>query len=52
MVFALPEAIAFYNQQAAYEILLCTTAQTLLTIDADPQRPGVTLASSVVSVMP
>jgi putative transposase/transposase-like zinc-binding protein len=45
VVFTLPEpiaAIAFYNKAAAYEILFRATAQTLLTIAADPKRLGVT----------
>jgi len=46
VVFTLPEpiaAIAFYNKEVVYEILFRATAQTLLTIAADPQRLGVTL---------
>ncbi|MBI2747759.1 MAG: IS91 family transposase [Burkholderiales bacterium] len=46
VVFTLPEpiaAIAFYNKEAVYEILFRATAQTLLTIAADPKRLGVTL---------
>jgi Putative transposase/Transposase zinc-binding domain len=46
VVFTLPKAIAdiaFYNKEVVYEILFRTTAQTLLTIAADPQRLGVTL---------
>jgi hypothetical protein len=46
VVFTLPEpigAIAFYNKEAVYEILFRATAQTLLTIAADPKRLGVDL---------
>ena len=46
VVFTLPEpiaAIAFYNKEAVYEMLFRITAQTLLTIAADPQRLGVEL---------
>ena len=46
VVFTLPEpiaAIAFYNKEAVYEILFRATAQTLLTIAADPKRMGVDL---------
>jgi len=46
VVFTLPEpiaAIAFFNKEAVYEILFRVTAQTLLTIAADPKRLGVTL---------
>jgi putative transposase/transposase-like zinc-binding protein len=45
VVFTLPEPIAdiaFYNKEAIYEILFRTTAQTLLTIAADPKRMGAT----------
>src|ERR1019366_531060 len=41
VVFTLPEpiaAIAFYNQDVVYDILFGATAETLLTIAADPQR--------------
>ena len=44
MVFTLPEpiaALAFYNQEVVYEILFRATAQTLLSIAADPERLGV-----------
>jgi hypothetical protein len=44
VVFTLPEpiaAIAFYNQDVVYDILFGATAETLLTIAADPQRLGV-----------
>ena len=44
VVFTLPEpiaAIAFYNQEVVYDILFGATAETLLTIAADPQRLGV-----------
>ena len=46
MVFTLPEAIAaiaFYNKEVVYGILFRATAETLLTIAADPQRLGVEL---------
>ena len=46
VVFTLPKQIAdiaFYNKQTVYEILFRTTAQTLLTIAADPERLGVNL---------
>lgn len=46
VVFTLPEpiaAVAFYNKEAVYEILFRATAQTLLTIAADPKHLGVTL---------
>ena len=41
VVFTLPEpiaAIAFYNQKVLYELLFRMTAETLLTIAADPKR--------------
>ena len=44
VVFTVPEsiaAIAFYNKAVVYDILFRATAQTLLTIAADPQRLGV-----------
>ena len=44
VVFTLPQpiaAIAFYNRQLVYDILFHATAETLLTIAADPQRLGV-----------
>jgi hypothetical protein len=44
VVFTLPEAlaaIAFYNKAVVYDILFRATAQTLLSIAADPQRLGV-----------
>jgi hypothetical protein len=44
VVFTLPEpiaAIAFYNKQAAYNLLFRATAETLLTIACDPERLGV-----------
>jgi len=44
VVFTLPQpiaAIAFYNRQLVYDILFHATADTLLTIAADPQRLGV-----------
>ncbi len=46
VVFTLPApiaALAFYNQQVVYEILFRATAQTLLSIAADPKRLGVRL---------
>jgi hypothetical protein len=46
VVFTVPEpiaALAFYNKETVYEILFRVTAQTLLTIGADPKRLGVTL---------
>ena len=46
VVFTLPEAIAaiaFYNKQSVYEMLFRATAETLLTLAADPERLGVTL---------
>jgi hypothetical protein len=46
VVFTLPEevaAIAFYNKEVVYDILFRTTAETLLTIAADPTRLGVEL---------
>jgi hypothetical protein len=46
VVFTLPAsiaAIAFYNKEVVYEMLFRATAQTLLTIAADPQRLGVEL---------
>jgi len=46
VVFTLPAplaAIAFQNKEAIYEILFRATAQTLLTIAADPKRLGVDL---------
>jgi len=46
VVFTLPAPIAnlaFYNKEAVYEILFRTTAQTLLTVAADPERLGVGL---------
>ena len=46
VVFTLPQPIAeiaFYNQQTLYQILFRATAQTLLTIAADPKRLGVEL---------
>ncbi len=44
VVFTLPEAIAaiaFYNKTIVYDLLFRTTAQTLLSIAADPKRLGV-----------
>jgi hypothetical protein len=44
VVFTLPEevaAIAFYNQEALYDMLFRIVAETLLSITADPQRLGV-----------
>jgi Putative transposase/Transposase zinc-binding domain len=44
MVFTLPQpiaAIAFYNRELVYDILFHATAETLLTIAADPQHLGV-----------
>ena len=44
VVFTLPQpiaAIAFYNRELVYDILFHATAETLLTIAADPQRLGV-----------
>ena len=44
VVFTLPEpiaAMAFYNQKVVYDILFSATAETLLTVAADPQRLGV-----------
>jgi len=44
VVFTLPEpiaAIAFYNKEAAYNLLFRATAETLLTIARDPKRLGV-----------
>ena len=44
VVFTLPQpiaAIAFFNRELAYDILFQTTAETLLTIAADPQHLGV-----------
>ncbi|MBZ5627200.1 MAG: IS91 family transposase, partial [Acidobacteriia bacterium] len=44
VVFTLPEpiaAVAFYNQKVVYQILFHATAETLLTIAADPQHLGV-----------
>jgi len=44
VVFTVPEAIAaiaFYNKAVVYDILFRATAQTLLSIAADPQRLGV-----------
>ena len=44
VVFTLPQpiaAIAFHNRELVYEILFRATAETLLTIAADPQRLGV-----------
>ena len=46
LVFTLPEpiaAIAFYNRETVYDILFRATAETLLTIAADPERLGVAL---------
>jgi hypothetical protein len=46
VVFTVPEpiaAIAFYNKAVVYDILFRATAQTLLTIAADPRRLGVEL---------
>ena len=43
VVFTLPEAIAsiaFYNQDAVYDMLFRATAETLLTIARDPQHLG------------
>ena len=44
VVFTLPEAIeaiAYYNKTVVYDLLFRTTAQTLLSIAADPKRLGV-----------
>lgn len=44
VVFTLPEAIeavAFYNKTIVYDLLFRTSAQTLLSIAADPKRLGV-----------
>ena len=44
VVFTLPEPIAniaFYNKEAVYRILFRATAETLLTIAADPKHLGV-----------
>jgi len=44
VVFTLPEeiaSIAFYNQEAVYDMLFRIVAGTLLSITADPQRLGV-----------
>jgi hypothetical protein len=44
VVFTLPQpiaAIAFYNRELVYDILFHATAETLLTIAADPQHMGV-----------
>ena len=44
VVFTLPQpiaAIAFYNRELVYDLLFQATAETLLTIAADPQRLGV-----------
>ena len=44
VVFTVPEAIAaiaFYNKAVVYDILFRATAQTLLSIAADPKRLGV-----------
>ena len=44
VVFTLPQPIAdiaFYNRQLVYDILFHATAETLLTIAADPHRLGV-----------
>jgi Transposase zinc-binding domain len=44
VVFTLPQsvaAIAFYNRKLVYDILFHATAETLLTLAADPQRLGV-----------
>jgi hypothetical protein len=44
VVFTLPQpiaAIAFYNRELVYDILFHATAETLLTIAADPQHLGV-----------
>jgi hypothetical protein len=44
LVFTLPEslaAIAFYNKEAAYNLLFRATAETLLTIARDPKHLGV-----------
>ena len=46
VVFTLPEPIAniaFYNKDTVYDILFRATAETLLTIAADPQRLGMEL---------
>jgi hypothetical protein len=46
VVFTLPEpiaAIAFYNKEVVYNLLFRATAETLLTIAADPQHLGVAL---------
>jgi putative transposase/transposase-like zinc-binding protein len=44
VVFTLPKPIAqiaFYNKETLYRILFRTTAQTLLSIAADPERLGI-----------
>jgi len=44
VVFTLPEsiaAIAFYNKEVVYDLLFAATAETLLTIAADPEHLGV-----------
>ncbi len=44
VVFTLPQpiaAIAFYNRELVYDLLFHATAQTLLTIAADPKHLGV-----------
>ena len=44
VVFTLPQpiaALAFYNQEVVYDILFAATAETLLTVAADPQHLGV-----------
>jgi hypothetical protein len=44
VVFTLPQpiaAIAFYNRELVYNILFHATAQTLLTIAADPKHLGI-----------
>jgi hypothetical protein len=46
VVFTLPDplaAMAFYNKEVVYEILFRATAETLLSIAADPRRLGVDL---------
>ena len=46
VVFTLPmqlAAIAFYNKKPVYDLLFRITAETLLTIAADPKRLGVQL---------
>jgi len=46
VVFTLPDpiaAIAFFNKEVVYEILFRATAQTLLSIAADPRRLGIDL---------